>query len=517
MYPCRYLFLLLRIKLNGDQEEILEFASQGHNLFITGQGGVGKSEVVKRIVQSLKARGKTVGVICSSGIACQVYDRGLASTVHSFYGLSTAELPWRQLIERSVGNSLIRDRLKALDVVIWGEASMSSRRMFEVVNFLHHKPFTFPSDLFDGPVQQCFEDEEVAAPLELLDVYDRMMRHQSSLASPPEGFLIKSRDHLLALKASPTSIASPFLEEKYRTIDFLLTDTCWLKVQCLVELIWFHSFLIIENHIVENPDEIVVNIGRQGFTEATSRLHEFLTSTEFSRYVCIVFAVKETTISQRTVVVEIAKFIYFEFLETLASIVRHDRMIGVAFNVQEMDVVGRSKVRHVGGWAVRKVLSRARTYLRKNVYTTSSSTLVKVETKQRACEVLEENVIQSFDRLQETSKFKETLEVTEARQYRQRGLLHISDEAYLFFMQLEQRRVDLLNVNVMRKERENMVEAAICRLSSDEELKESWMRCFQSEEVDRSEVCNICLISTMGYKMLHLTSTAYCLLSDRLL
>ena len=69
-------------------------------------------------------------------------------------------------------------------------------------------------------------------------------------------------------------------------------------------------------------------------------------------------------------------------------------------------------------------------------------------------------------------------------------------------MQLEQRRVDLLKVNVMRKERENMVEAAICRLSSDEELKESWMRCFQSEEVDRSEVCNICLISTMGYKML---------------
>ena len=105
---------------------------------------------------------------------------------------------------------------------------------------------------------KCFEDEEVAAPLELLDVYDRMIRHQSSLASPPEGFLIKSRDHLLAMKASPTSIAFTFLEEKYRTIDFLFTDTCWLKVQCLVELIWFHSFLIIENHVVENPDETVV-------------------------------------------------------------------------------------------------------------------------------------------------------------------------------------------------------------------------------------------------------------------
>ena len=47
-----------------------------------------------------------------------------------------------------------------------------------------------------------------------------------------------------------------------------------------------------------------------------------------------------------------------------------------------------------------------------------------------------------------------------------------------------------------------MVEAAICSLTRDEELKESWMGCFPSEEVDRSEVCNICLISTMGYKML---------------
>ena len=48
-------------------------------------------------------------------------------------------------------------------------------------------------------------------------------------------------------------------------------------------------------------------------------------------------------------------------------------------------------------------------------------------------------------------------------------------------MQLEQRRVDLLNVNVMRKERENMVEAAICSLTRDEELKESWMGCSASE------------------------------------
>ena len=152
----------------------------------------------------------------------------------------------------------------------------------------------------------------------------------------------------------------------------------------------------------------------------------------------------------------------------------------------------------VCGWAVRKALSWARTYLRKNMYMIWHSVLIKVDTKQRMWEVLEENVFQSFDELQEMSKFKEILEVMEARQRRQRGLLHILDEVYLFFMELEQRRVDLLNVYVLRKQRENMVEAATCSLTRDKELKECWMQCFPSEEVDRSEVCNMCLHSTIG-------------------
>ena len=50
-----------------------------------------------------------------------------------------ADLPWRQLEDRSAGNSLIQDRIKVLDVVIWDEASKSSRRMFEVISFLHQK------------------------------------------------------------------------------------------------------------------------------------------------------------------------------------------------------------------------------------------------------------------------------------------------------------------------------------------------------------------------------------------
>jgi len=50
-------------------------------------------------------------------------------------------------IDRSVGNSLVCDRVKAIDVIIWDEASMSSQRMFELVNFMHH-------ELTDSPINR---------------------------------------------------------------------------------------------------------------------------------------------------------------------------------------------------------------------------------------------------------------------------------------------------------------------------------------------------------------------------
>ena len=263
-------------------------------------------------------------------------------------------------------------RKRSLD----SDSLLSVKDRFDVCDDCEEETFSFPGDMLDGPVRGCFEDEDVAVPLELLDVYDRLTRHESSLSSPPEECFTKSQNHLVSMKVPTNSIASSFMEEKNRAIDSLLTEPCWTKVKHFVELMWFHAFLIVESHIVENPDDVVVNIGRQGFTEATSKLHEFFTSTEFCQYVSIVFATKEATTPQRTVAVELGKFIYWEFLAKLATTVKMDRMEGVVFNVGEMDVVGRSKVRHVGGWAVRKVLNRARNYLRTNVYTTSSSTLV---------------------------------------------------------------------------------------------------------------------------------------------
>lgn len=61
----------------------------------------------------------------------------MASTVHSFYGLGAADMPSKQLIHCAVGDRRLCKKLRTV-VLIWDKASMSSARMMELVNALHH-------------------------------------------------------------------------------------------------------------------------------------------------------------------------------------------------------------------------------------------------------------------------------------------------------------------------------------------------------------------------------------------
>ena len=79
--------------LTAEKAESFHFARSGHNILVTGQAGTGKSRVVNVIRDDCRHRGLKVVVICSSGIACQVYDRGVASAVLSHYGLGAADMP----------------------------------------------------------------------------------------------------------------------------------------------------------------------------------------------------------------------------------------------------------------------------------------------------------------------------------------------------------------------------------------------------------------------------------------
>ena len=89
-----------------------------------------------------------------------------------------------------------------------------------------------------------------------------------------------------------------------------------------------------------------------------------------------------------------------------------------------MSASGKAKVRHVGGWAIRKILEKERKYARLNMNTKDKNTLQKVKASVSTCDLIEETLLSPYAQLESTSSHAETLAVTEARQYRDRGLVN---------------------------------------------------------------------------------------------
>jgi len=71
------------------------------------------------------------------------------------------------------------------------------------------------------------------------------------------------------------------------------------------------------------------------------------------------------------------------------------------------------------------------------MFSSVQTTRVNVDKNRGKCELLEENVIVPFSVILNETSLPETLELTEDRQYRNRGLVHISDKAFQFICELE--------------------------------------------------------------------------------
>lgn len=110
-----------------------------------------------------------------------------------------------------------------------------------------------------------------------------------------------------------------------------------------------------------------MEIGRQNFTEVTARLNKFWCNQEFRTYVAALFKTTYFTLVQKTVAVRIGMKTQQQFLKHLSESIRYDQRNAVEFSAKEMSAVGRSKVRYVGGWAVRKILENLRKFVKVNI------------------------------------------------------------------------------------------------------------------------------------------------------
>ena len=95
-------------------------------------------------------------------------------------------------------------------------------------------------------------------------------------------------------------------------------------------------------------------------------------------------------------------------------------------SVRDMSADGLGKVRYCGSWAMFSCRQQCLRYVSEHVYSTKPEVHERVLTEHKMLQHLDETRVTS-DFINDKSVHKDTLRVTEERQYRSKGLRHITD------------------------------------------------------------------------------------------
>lgn len=116
--------------MNAEQQRALKIVLKGRNVFITGQGGTGKSYLIGEIKKAFTNAGKNLAITATTGCAALLLGNG-AKTIYSWAGIGLGKDPANKLV------SIIRRGGKALrrwlttDALIIDEISMMTPEIFE--------------------------------------------------------------------------------------------------------------------------------------------------------------------------------------------------------------------------------------------------------------------------------------------------------------------------------------------------------------------------------------------------
>ena len=278
--------------------------------------------------------------------------------------------------------------------------------------------------------RQYFEASE-ENPVNLKDVLLGMLDSSHELTSPPDDFDIKQFLEKFANDPEDDCYTTAFKSAaKYGIAHLELFEL-------LSGIFWCRIATLFKDYLPENSDEL--HVTNKEFTWATARVHQMFLTQEYRSDIITAFGVQKWTEiddGQSGVCTCLLLHIYQLFVSKLGKLIHdHDREAAEAdrIDVHEMCAEGRGKIRYVGGWALKKCLDKWRRYVVDNKFSESPAVRVKLNTEMKKVELLENHAIAPFEILQRSSTNPETLEATETQQYRRRGLLHISDNAYVFF------------------------------------------------------------------------------------
>lgn len=155
--------------MNPEQRVAFEKYISGSNLFITGAGGVGKSFVLKKIINHARQRydrleadggKKYVGVTALTGTAACLIS---GSTLHSWGGIGLAVKPVKEIINKIKVRAGFVERWSNCRLLIIDEISMMSIDLFEkidqIARILRRSP-----DKFFGGLQVIFSGDFAQLP-----------------------------------------------------------------------------------------------------------------------------------------------------------------------------------------------------------------------------------------------------------------------------------------------------------------------------------------------------------------
>jgi ATP-dependent DNA helicase PIF1 len=169
----------LELSLSAEQEVAFNKYINKENIFITGPGGAGKTELIRKIYKHATTNNKHIQVCALTGCAALLL-RCKAKTIHSWSGIGLGAGTIDANVDKVSKNYFKRKMWRETRVLIVDEVSMMSKKIFEMLDLIgktikkSNKPFggiqlIFSGDFYQLPPvgnkdepetgQFCFESE----------------------------------------------------------------------------------------------------------------------------------------------------------------------------------------------------------------------------------------------------------------------------------------------------------------------------------------------------------------------
>jgi hypothetical protein len=336
------------------------------------------------------------------------------------------------------------------------------------------------ADLFEEvnqPEQGNSKDyfESINATIE--DIIETLSKGDH-LCQPPDDF---DYEQFFKCLIDKSVMRNGVISEKKNTLVALAIQHMEDSV-CIVRHAWNKMYSFIKDKVPENTKET-------RFTTATTKkwyaktmllmkaspefcilARKFLDGIQHKEYGSIEFSVCEYSL-----MANILEGVFQNLLSVLAITVSDvKREAYCTFNVDDMDEQGKGKIRFIGGWVASRLLKASRLYISSNMNSEGKVVLEKVQKEISKLKVLENLIVVPYDILCKDTKYPETLNVTEERQYRTHGLIHVSDDFYEFCILLEKERLSYLTTGMFQRYGDDVVEVAKMAMENSVWLLEAW-------------------------------------------